>query len=62
VKQATLIFGQTSFATCKKILMEILVEVGLHARGPVALKDLKLFQKTEMCKQNIYCLCNVKAT
>jgi len=42
--------------------MEILVEVGLHARGPVALKDLKLFQKTEMCKQNIYCLCNVKAT
>ena len=53
-------FRPNVFAAGKRILMEILVGVELHAWCPGALKDLTIFQKTEMCNKNIYRLCNVK--
>ena len=53
-------FRPNVFVAGKRISMEILVGVGLHAWCPVALKGLYLFQKTEMCKRNIYRVCNVK--
>jgi len=41
--------------------MVILVVVGLHALCPAAFKKTcYFFEKTEMCKKNIYRLCNVK--
>jgi len=48
------------FAAGKRISTEILVGVGLNARCPVILKRSAAFSKTEMCKKNIYRLCNVK--
>jgi len=53
-------FRRNVFAAGERISMEILVGVVLHAWCPVALK--RLFQKTEMCKKNVYRLCNFKRT
>ena len=54
-------FRPNAFATGKRISMEILVGVVLHAWCPVTLKRFVAFsKKTEMCKKNIYRLCNVE--
>jgi len=47
-------------AAGKRISMEILVGVGLHAWWPVALKRFVAFLKTKVSKKYIYRLCNVK--
>ena len=48
------------FAAGKRISMEILEGVGLHAWCSVTLKRFVTFSKMEMCMKNIHRLCNVK--
>jgi len=54
-------FRSNVFSAGKRISMEILVGVGLHAWCPAALKRFcSFFKKTEMCKKTICRLCKVK--
>jgi len=53
-------FRPNVFAAGKRISMEILVGVGLHAWCPVPLKRFVAFSKNGICKKNIYRPCNVK--
>ena len=49
----------TSVSEVIVIFLQLMVGVGLHTWCPVALKRFVAFSKTETCKKNNHCLCNV---
>ena len=55
-------FRPNVFGAGKRISMEILVGVGLHAWCPVALKRFVAFSKNGNVQENIYRLCNATWT